>query len=71
MRKPPRQFADTFICIICEGPEEYDYLSRLKELDVWDKRYHVDLVNAGGNGNIPARYQDKYQNGQYDIVFVF
>lgn len=59
------------ICIICEGNEEYDYLSRLSELKVWNEQYAVDLDNADGNGNIPARYQDRYQNGSYDIVFVF
>lgn len=29
------------------------------------------MVNAGGNGNIPARYQDRYQNGDYELVLVF
>ena len=29
------------------------------------------MVNAYGNGNLPARYQDKYQNGLYDVVIVF
>lgn len=59
------------ICIICEGGEEYDYLNRLKQLHVWNERYEITLDNADGNGNIPARYQDKYQNGSYDVVFVF
>ncbi|MBR1797929.1 MAG: hypothetical protein IJ757_07990 [Clostridiales bacterium] len=59
------------ICIICEGSEEYDYLSRLKELNLWDEIYRVDLVDAKGNGNLPARYQDKYQNGMYELVLVF
>lgn len=59
------------ICIICEGDEEYDYLSRLIELQVWNSRYEVSLENAGGNGNIPARYQDRFQNGAYNLVLVF
>ncbi len=59
------------ICIICEGSEEYEYLSRLKELNVWNKQYDISLVNAGGNGNIPARYQDRYQNGADELVLVF
>ena len=59
------------ICIICEGSEEYDYMSRLEELNVWNKQYRIDLVDAQGNGNLPARYQDKYQNGMYDLVLVF
>jgi hypothetical protein len=29
------------------------------------------LDNASGNGNIPARYQDRYQNGTYELVLVF
>ena len=59
------------VCIICEGSEEYDYLNRIKELGVWDRGYRVDLVNANGNGNLTARYQDKYQNGLYDVVLIF
>lgn len=59
------------VSIICEGLEEYDYLSRLKELKVWDPIYKVDLDCAYGNGNLPARYQDKFQNGSYDVVLVF
>ncbi|QFJ55010.1 hypothetical protein [Pseudobutyrivibrio xylanivorans] len=59
------------ICIICEGNEEYKYLERLNELEVWNPIYDVSLVNAAGNGNIPARYQDRYQNGSYEVVLVF
>ena len=59
------------ICIICEGSEEYDYLNRLKQLGVWNSQYRIDLVDAQGNGNLPARYQDKYQNDMYEIVLVF
>lgn len=55
------------ICIICEGDEEYEYLDRLKALDVWNKQYEIILDNADGNGNIPARYQ----NGAHDIVLIF
>ncbi len=59
------------ICIICEGNEEYQYLDRLKALKVWNEQYDISLVNAGGNGNIPARYQDRYQNGADELVLVF
>lgn len=61
----------TKICIICEGDEEYEYLDKLKELDVWNKKYDIMLENADGNGNVPARYQDKYQNGSFDVVLLF
>lgn len=59
------------ICIICEGNEEYEYLERLNALKVWNEQYDISLVNAGGNGNIPARYQDRYQNGSYEVILVF
>ena len=59
------------ICIICEGAEEYEYLERLNTLNVWNEQYKVILDNADGNGNIPARYQDRYQNSSYDLVLVF
>lgn len=59
------------ICIICEGHEEYDYLTKLKSLNVWNEKYEVNLYNAEGNGNIPAIYQDKYQNGSCEVVFAF
>lgn len=56
------KFSDNHkICIVCEGNEEYEYLNRLKELKVWCKQYDILLVNAGGNGNIPARYQDLFK----------
>ena len=53
----PQIFDKHKICIICEGNEEYEYLNRLKSLNVWNEKYEISLVNAGGNGNIPARYQ--------------
>ena len=58
------------ICLICEGFEEYDYISRLLELGVWSDVYDFTLVNAESNGNISARYQDKYQSDSFDIVLV-
>lgn len=61
----------TNICIICEGDEEYEYLDKLNKLGVWHEHYHIVLDNADGNGNIPARYQDRYQNGAYDVILVF
>lgn len=67
----PEIFTGSRICIICEGDEEYEYLERLIALDVWSIEYRFQLENAEGNGNIPARYQNKYQNGAYDLVLVF
>lgn len=59
------------VCIICEGNEEYEYIRRLNELNVWNDIYEIALINAGGNGNIPARYQDRYQNGSDEIILIF
>lgn len=70
-KKLPEFFDRHRICIICEGNEEYAYLNRLIELNVWNEQYSISLVNAGGNGNIPARYQDRYQNGSDELVLVF
>ena len=69
--KLPEIFDKHKICIICEGNEEYEYLKRLKDLKVWNEQYDILLVNAGGNGNIPARYQDRYQNRADELVLVF
>ena len=69
--KLPKFLDNHKICIICEGNEEYEYLNRLKNLKVWNEQYDISLVNAGGNGNIPARYQDRYQNGADELVLVF
>ncbi len=70
--KLPRFFDKHKICIICEGNEEYTYLNCLKKnLNVWNEQYEFVLINAGGNGNIPARYQDRYQNGADELVLVF
>ena len=59
------------ICIICEGNEDYAYLDKLNSLNVWNDQYEILLDNAGGNGNIPARYQDRYQNNAYELVLIF
>ena len=59
------------ICIICEGYEEYDYLDKLIKLNIFDKAYDINLVNAKGNGNIFARYQDIYQRNKYHMIFAF
>ena len=69
--KLPKLFDKHKICVICEGNEEYEYLERLKALKVWDAQYEIIPDNAGGNGNISARYQDSYQNGSYELVLVF
>lgn len=69
--KLPKLFDKHKICVICEGNEEYEYIERLKALNVWNVQYEIIPDNAGGNGNISARYQDSYQNGSYELVLVF
>ena len=59
------------ICMICEGNEEFQYIEKLKSLKVWNEQYEIIPDNADGNGNIPARYQDSYQNDSYELVLVF
>ncbi len=71
INKLPKFLDSHRISIICEGNEEYKYLERLNELNVWNKQYEFIMVNAGGNGNIPARYQDRYQNGADELVLIF
>ena len=58
------------VCIICEGFEEYDYLSKLIELKVWNNKYRIELKNVEGNGNLSARYNYLYQMDIYDIILI-
>lgn len=69
-RLPPKHIGHK-ICIICEGDEEYDYLSRLKELRVWSKQFSVKIKNAGSIDNISAMYQNEYANDNYELVLIF
>lgn len=69
--KIPELYDRHKICIICEGSEEKKYLEKLISLNVWNNQYDISLVDAEGNGNIPARYQEKFQVGSYEVVLVF
>ncbi len=71
LNKLPKVLDNHKISIICEGNEEFEYLKRLKNLKVWNSQYDIILINACGNGNIPARYQDRYQNGVDELVLIF
>lgn len=59
------------ICVICEGNEDYLYFDRLLQLNVWDKAYSFVPINAKSASNIPARFQDAYQNDRYELVLIF
>lgn len=59
------------ICVICEGNEDYEYIMRLLQLKVWDEAYDFIPINAKSASNIPARFQDAYQNDRYELILVF
>lgn len=59
------------VCIICEGYEDDAYIRRLLELNVWNSIYDFTPINAKSASNIPARFQDIFQNNRYEIVLVF
>ena len=59
------------ICVICEGYEDFHYFNRLLQLNVWHDSYKFFLINAKSASNIPARFQDAYQNDMYEIILVF
>ena len=59
------------ICVICEGNEEKYYMDRLKDLGLWSSNYRITMYNAKSASNIPARFQDIYQNDRYEVVLIF
>ena len=59
------------ICVICEGYEDLHYFQRLLDLNVWNDLYKFSLINAKSASNIPARFQDAYQNDIYEIILIF
>ena len=64
----PEIFTGRKICIIYEGSEEYEYLSRLIALDVWNKKYRFSLVNADGNGNILSLVSPRHPSTLHNIM---
>ena len=59
------------VCVICEGLEEFLYFNRLLELNLWSTVYHFTPINAKGESNVFARFQDAYNNDNYEIVIIF
>ena len=59
------------ICVICEGNEDYAYFKRLIELGVWKNNYAFFPVNVKSASNIPAKFQDAFQNDKYELILVF
>lgn len=71
MRKLPSIKTGCKILIICEGFEEYDYITKLKECSVWSSAYNIKHRNAKSIDNIIAIYQNEYQNDNYDLILIF
>lgn len=71
MAKPPLFSARHSLCIICEGFEEEIYVRHLLAKDVWSNLYDFTIINAKGEGNIPARYQYLINKDAYELVLVF
>ena len=59
------------VCVICEGYEDVAYFNRLLELGVWNSAYDFSPMNAKSASNIPAMFQDTFQNDRYEIILVF
>ncbi len=59
------------ICVICEGLEEEVYFNRLMALNVWSPEYEFVPINAKGESNVFARYQDAYNNDAYEMIIIF
>lgn len=59
------------VCVICEGLEEQIYFQRLMSLNVWSSEYEFTLLNAKGESNIFARFQDAYNNDSYEVIIIF
>ncbi len=59
------------ICIICEGYEEKRYIERLININAWNSiDYYFIPINAKGECNISARFQDVYSSDKYDYVVI-
>ena len=71
MKKLPSIKTGCKILIICEGFEEYDYIVKLKECNVWSSAYNIKPRNARSIDNLIAIYQNEYQNANYDLIVIF
>ena len=69
-RLPPIK-TSTKILIICEGAEEYDYLCRLRALNVWSHDFGVEVKNAHSIDKIADLYEYYYSLDSYKLIVVF
>ncbi len=59
------------ICILCEGYEEYDYLTKLINLNIFHPTYLNDLINVKSINNLYPRYIEKFTQNSYHLVIIF
>ena len=71
MNRLPQLESKHRIYVICEGYEDDAYFKRLLELRVWSTAYEFSVTNAKSASNIPARFQDAFQNDRYELILVF
>lgn len=70
-RKTPPISRLSRVLIICEGYEEFDYLSAVYNQQVWNKRLDITIKNAKSLDNIAGQYQYEFFNGNYDFIMTF
>ena len=70
-RKLPKVKNTNTILIICEGDEEFDYLEKLKSLDIWSHDFSIKLEKAESIDNISPIYANRFQNGSFLLIVVF
>lgn len=56
------------IAVIVEGNEEECLFSIAKETGHFNSALDIEIINAGGEGNVPAFFQDYYSNPVYDCA---
>ena len=71
MSKRPTFLSKHKVCVICEGLEEIIYFKRLLALNLWSSEYSFTPINAKGESNVFARFQDAYNNDNYEIIIIF
>lgn len=54
-----------------KGTRIINTFDRLIALKLWDDSYSFTPINAKSASNIPARFQNEYQNDRYEIILVF
>lgn len=71
INKLPKIKTNKKICIVCEGDEEFAYISKLKQLKVFSNKLTINTLNADSISNIFDVYSNAYQSDNYDLVIIF